>query len=660
MNSRFLRLLLSGLGLIHLAVSQNWIQNDALFNSSGVPSVTFSSPSFADLDQDGDWDLILAGSNTDLLFLENVGSPTQPSFALTGFVETTIPAIIAETVAPADLNGDGFTDLICGGFAGFTLYLHTGNPDSIAFVPSNDDFADLDLGFSPVPTLGDLTGDDLPDLMAGLAENGSVVWCPNTGTIDSPQFLSLNLEDTGIDVGLYAYPNLGDLNQDGRPDLLIGRDGSGLVFYRNTGTSTAPAWTSESAFFNGIGTDTYFISPTLVDLNGDNLLDLVYGHYAGPLYYFQNTGSSNQPQWTLDSDVFGGVMDVGGASNPFLVDYDGDGDLDLFTGKNMGDILYFRNIGTPTAPAWEEHSNPFSNLDHSIYSSVTVGDLTGDGLPDLLTGDVGGSLYFYENTGSGWSQNSTLFSGFGLGYWLIPRFIDLDRDGDLDVVVGNDSGGLFLLENTGDSANPAFSIAGDYFNAVTPPSNCAPALTDIDLDGDYDLLLGGISGMVTFYLNDGTPTAPLWVETSGLFDEVEVSQNATPAFGDLNGDSRPDLVVGDYGGLFHYYENQFSPLSIDDPLPRDMILAQTFPNPFNGELSVRFTLPSEGWVRLSFYTLTGQEVLTLNQRRMALGEHTIQVEFPPEMASGVYLYRLTLSTGMPFPRTQKGKVLYLK
>ncbi|NOZ75426.1 MAG: VCBS repeat-containing protein, partial [FCB group bacterium] len=593
---------------INRVMAQNWIQNDAMFNSSGVPSVTFSSPRFADLDLDGDMDLILTGSNTEPLFLENIGTHTQPSFSLTGFVTATIPAINAETAIPADLNGDGLTDLVCGGFSGLTFYQNTGTADSITFQLIDGFFPDLGLSHSPVPTLADIDGDTLLDIMAGLAEDGSVVWIPNTGSINSAQFLPEYLQTTGIDAGLYAFPALADVDGDGDYDLALGRDEAGLEFYLNTGSATNPVWSSNPSYFNNIGNNHYFISPTLSDLDGNGLRDLIYGHYAGPLQYYRNTGTGANPQWTQDLSLFGGVLDVGGASNPFLVDYDGDGDLDLFTGQNLGDILYYRNIGNSTAPAWEEHSGPFTGLDHSIYSSVTAGDITGDGRMDLLLGDLGGTLYFYEGSNSGWSQNSGLFSGFSLGYWLIPRFVDMDHDNDLDVVVGNDSGGLFFLENQGTSDNPDYVLITNYFSSVQAPSNCAPALTDIDLDGDYDLLLGGISGNVIFYLNDGLPSAPDWVEMGGLFDEIAVSQNATPAFGDLNGDSRPDLVIGDYGGLLHYYENQFSPLSVQNNIPETVSMVRTFPNPFNRELSVQYTMASAGDARLIFYSLTGRTV----------------------------------------------------
>ncbi|NOZ74380.1 MAG: T9SS type A sorting domain-containing protein, partial [FCB group bacterium] len=163
-----------------------------------------------------------------------------------------------------------------------------------------------------------------------------------------------------------------------------------------------------------------------------------------------------------------------------------------------------------------------------------------------------------------------------------------------------------------------------------------------------------------FYLNDGLPSAPNWVEMGGLFDEVAVSQNATPAFGDLNGDSRPDLIIGDYGGLLHYYENQFSPLSIQNNIPETVSMVHTFPNPFNRELSVQYTMASAGDARLIFYSLTGRTVWDYTVQNTHSGVQTIQVKFPANISSGLYLYKLITRENYPVESSFRGKVLYLK
>ncbi|RMF06835.1 MAG: T9SS C-terminal target domain-containing protein [Candidatus Neomarinimicrobiota bacterium] len=636
---------------------QNWIQHDDVFNASGVPSVTFSCPRFADLDQDQDLDLILAGGSVDLLFLENRGTPTAPSFVLSDFVTTEIPNLLASSVAVTDVNLDGFPDLVCGGYNGIMVYLHDGQADSVTFTPYPAATDSLSVGFSPAPAAADLNGDALPDLMIGRAEDGSVDWVPNTGTMETPRFTSTHLQPTGIDAGLYAFPSLGDLEGDGDADLLLGSDGSGLQFYRNTGSDTAPVWSGDAAVVAGLGAEAYFIAPTLADLNGDGLPDLVYGQYAGPLQYYRNTGTATTPQWTYDASLFGGVIDVGGASNPYLVDFDDDGDLDLFTGQNLGDILYFRNVGSPLAPAWEEHSAPFQTLGHSIYSSVTVADLNHDGHLDLLCGDVGGSLYYYRGSDTGWQPQASLFAGLDLGYWLIPRFIDMDRDGDQDVVVGNDAGELVLLENQGSPTAPAFAVNTTFFQGILPPVNCAPAIVDLDGDGDWDLLLGGISGTVECYVNDGTLSAPQWTALPDLVTEIAVSQNATPAVGDLNADGRPDLVVGDYDGLFHYYENQFSPLTVEPSLPTARSLIRAYPNPFNRAVSLEIRTAAYQALHLTVYDLTGRPVMT---EPVSVGRSvaTITLQLPGWAATGIYLYRVRTVSGNR--EIGSGKLLYLK
>ena len=104
--------------------------------------------------------------------------------------------------------------------------------------------------------------------------------------------------------------------------------------------------------FDGSETSTYWNSPCLVDLNGDGRPDLIYGTSAGPLQYYVNGGPPADPVWTANTSLFGGVLDVGAASSPFFFDFDADGDLDLVSGSQLGDIKYYENVGTNAAPAW--------------------------------------------------------------------------------------------------------------------------------------------------------------------------------------------------------------------------------------------------------------------------------------------------------------------
>ncbi len=642
--------------------SQPWIANDELFNPSGVPSVTFSAPHFADLDNDSDLDLILGGSNVGILFLENIGSVTDPQFSLTEFVTHDINSLEGEIAAAGDLDSDGDLDLVTGGYIGLTCFWNTGTPEIPVLQRDTLLLSGLSCGANPAPTLADVNGDSLLDLMIGRSENGSLKYYLNSGVRTVPAFNEDNAVEPGIDVGLYAYPNLSDPDEDDDYDILVGRDDIGLRYYRNEGTAQSPAWNDHSEYVNGLASNEYFTVPCLVDLNGNGKVDLVYGHYGGPLVYYTNSGTGITPNWTINTSTFGGVLDAGGASNPCLFDFDADGDLDMLSGYNMGGLKYYRNIGTPASSAWEEDNSAFGSIDLSIYSSVAVGDINGDQLPDLLMGDVGSGLYLYENTGSGFVHNTAHFSGISIGWWLIPQLVDIDFDSDLDIVVANDGGNIYLYVNQGSILSPAYVMDGDYFSAIAGPSNSAPAVVDLDRDGDYDLLVGGISGTVQYFQNTGNALNPVWVDASALFTGVETDQNATPAFGDLDNDGDADLVLGDYDGTFRYFENQNTTTGLSDgdqPGPVEFSVAAVYPNPFNNQITFSMIIPAAGLITIDFFNLLGQRVYTTASDYQVAGTVLLTVPFPESMASGIYLHNIRYQSVNRI-NSHTGRVIYLK
>ncbi len=107
-------------------------------------------------------------------------------------------------------------------------------------------------------------------------------------------------------------------------------------------------------------------SPVLADLDGDGDLDAMIGNRGGSTRYFRNTGSASLAAF-VDLDTANPFL--GFYTEPYnhsaLVDLDGDGDLDALTGDAEGSLRYFRNSGSPAAPAFAEvkdAGNPWSGF----------------------------------------------------------------------------------------------------------------------------------------------------------------------------------------------------------------------------------------------------------------------------------------------------------
>ncbi len=255
--------------------------------------------------------------------------------------------------------------------------------------------------------------------------------------------------------------------------------------------------------------------PELADLDGDGDEDLLAGvadYYGGGLSYYQNTGTATSPAFgTPTSSPFG--MSVSGyIGAPALADIDDDGDLDLFVGE--ADyyglrISYQENTGSATAPAFGTPvTNPFGIT--GVTGTVVfpeLADIDGDGDLDLFTGNIDGEIRFYRNTGSASSPAfaSPVLRPFGLSdtyYLAAPAITDLDRDGDLDMLVGESDGNFQYFQNTGTATSPAFaSPALNPFGLTAVYDLAFPDFSDIDDDGDMDLFAGEYDGDILVFRN---------------------------------------------------------------------------------------------------------------------------------------------------------------
>ncbi|MCX6266541.1 MAG: T9SS type A sorting domain-containing protein, partial [Bacteroidetes bacterium] len=406
--------------------------------------------------------------------------------------------------------------------------------------------------------------------------------------------------------------------------------------YQNTGNPVSASWVTNNAVFAAIGNQTYWNSPDLADLNGDEKPDLVFGSAAGPLNYYVNTGSPSVPAWQVNTTLFGGVLDVGGASNPYFFDFDYDGDLDLFSGSQLGNIKYYENTGTASGPAWTENSGYFTTLKHSIYGAVAIGDVNADSLPDAIVGDLSGKLYYHRNTGVGFVLEAGALGTVALGGWSSPRLVDLDQDGDLDIVAGNEAGKLNYIRNTGSSTNPVWTVIPNFFGTIDVGSNCVPAIADLDMDGDLDIITGNISGDVRYFENTGTS----WVENPTPVQGISGGQNTAPAFADLDADGDYDLTLGNYDGTFDYFKNNaIITGSGKTPVKLPAISLSASPNPFSESTVLHFEMGSKADVSLQVFNIGGKVIFSENWKNMAPGNHC-QTWNAGELMPGVYFFRL--------------------
>ncbi len=329
-----------------------------------------------------------------------------------------------------------------------------------------------------------------------------------------------------------------DMNGDGRVDVIVGcyisssfppyTDWENYIYY-NTGTELEanPSWTSSDERHTGdvvigdVNMDGY---PDFVSVNGGTAFSPTVIYYGGP------GGPDNIPDWiaTPPQAVW--------ATSGVLVDYDRDGDLDLFT-TNQGvspnpyrQMYGFRNNAgvLETSPSW-------ISVESSIQGGVAFGDYDNDGWEDMAVSKwVNFETCIYRNVAGVLQTVPTWTSGFTGGDRGVA-WADVDGNGFADLAAGRSP--IMMYANSGGSLSPVWQ-------ATTPSSNPQDMrFHDVDRDGDMDLVeVIFSSGRTHIFLNTNgvLGTSPAWI-----WDSPQVG--TAVAFGDINGDGWDDLIVGNSG-----------------------------------------------------------------------------------------------------------------
>lgn len=314
-----------------------WDQQRPLFTEEIIDNGNHSSWNCADWDKDGDLDCIAAVNGNayttrdtaDRIYLyENIGNSKEAKFKLrsTDFGSFIGEKINSLTIAISDMDNDGKLDLVCGNDKGEILFYK-----NISF--SNN-------------TL-------------------------------SPVFQKSNSSYPGfnIDIGGFSAPAIADINKDGLKDLVIGRSDSMISYYRNSGTLTVPNFTIVTSKFGNIKPidsigfqykydDTFAIigyypvyekatysKIGIMDLNGDDTLELVLANALGTLRIYEIDGNKPTSTFTeydsfhyrkvFQGDKFKGI-DMGSFASVCLGDFDGDSVPEIIVPVNKGGIYYLK------------------------------------------------------------------------------------------------------------------------------------------------------------------------------------------------------------------------------------------------------------------------------------------------------------------------------
>lgn len=515
-------------------------------------------PAFADVDSDSDLDIITFTNSGN--FLEYHENYSFDSTGICGGFNFKLDPSCWGHFTLSGLSNVAVLNQNCASVNRMSDARHSG---SVLIPFDHDCDGDIDL------LNGDILGENLLFL-----QNGGI---PDSAYITA-QDSAFPVYDVEVSMQNLPGPHLLDADNDGFRDLLVspfatvGEDYTNMHLYRNTTDNCSNIFQRVNTRFLiediiDLGTSS---NVAFVDVDADGLTDIVAGNdmYYNPdpalawsrFAYFRNTGTSQQPAFTLVNDNYlnASSLHVLGLS-PAFGDIDGDNDLDLIAGVADGKLLLFQN----TAGA----GNPLNLVfTQASYQGIDVGN------------------------------NST------------PQIIDVDRDGLNDLLLGERAGNLNYYRNTGTVSVPAFTLASNTFGGVNVlvASGIAGYSTPLlyDSAGTYRLLVGSDSGIVYLYDNiDGNLTGSFTLTDSSYYDIIEPDR-VTIAIADLDADGKSDLLTGCHAGGMRFYSHSTSVGINEAPAP----VFNLYPNPAKSAVTLQFTSASDRGRIITITDITGKMV----------------------------------------------------
>ncbi|MFN8276721.1 MAG: T9SS type A sorting domain-containing protein [Chitinophagales bacterium] len=393
-------------------------------------------------DYEGDHDVdVLIGdiSYNYLTYLHNGGDSANANMDSQDTIFPVYDTLVNLALMPAaydiDADNDGRNDLLIAPFyaSGFGQIQDTGN---VWFYKnkglSNNQYAlqsknflantQIDLGTDAKPVFFDYNGDSLLDMVVGnygyyspfVQPVGQLALYINNGNDSLPLFTERSLNWSNIKTYGWSatHPAFGDLDGDGRADMVIGEQSGKVHFFKNAGAATASFPSVTSTYFGGIDVGE-FATPTIFDLNNDSLPDLIIGDKLGRIHYFPNIGNRTHPLFNNDTtNAFLGNIRVNEAATgnqngyaaPFI--HREGNQTYLYTGCLRG-LIYKFLVNSDSL-----RGGSFLLIDSNILkerigfrSTVNIADLNGDGAMDYLTGNSRGGIMLYSD--STWSRDTT-------------------------------------------------------------------------------------------------------------------------------------------------------------------------------------------------------------------------------------------------------------
>lgn len=450
---------------------------------------------------------------------------------------------------------------------------------------------------------------------------GFVYWARNTGSEETPVYAKPErIEVGGKPLETFGWPSpcFADFKGNGRLDLICGEFLDGFTYFENIGTRTEPKYGAgrrlKLSSGEPLAMDLEMITPTAIDWNGDGRPDLVVGDEDGRVALVENSGMNDAdgtPMFKAPRYFQQQADDLkcGALATPVGVDWDGDGSMDIVSGNTAGYIQFFKNLSPPGVekPRWAAPkaleadgkvirfmAGPNGSIQGPAeakwgYTTLSVADWDGDGLPDLIVNSILGKVVWFKNVGSrtqprlaaaepievewegpqpvldyGWMRPEGKAL---LTQWRTTPFaVDWNRDGLVDLVMLDQQGYLAFFERAIRAGRRVLLAPKRVFcNEAGEPLLLSKGragksgrrklcIVDWDGDGKLDVLLNASNA--NFLRQVEARDGKWFFQNMGPISSRNIEgHDVSPTVVDFNADGIPDFLGGAEDGRFYYLKN---------------------------------------------------------------------------------------------------------
>jgi hypothetical protein len=418
-----------------------------------------------------------------------------------------------------------------------------------------------------------------------------------------------------------------DIDNDGDQDVLATGIDGGIALWRNDGGYPVQ-WTKLAIDEDFYGAITVYA----IDIDDDGDLDVLGGSwYNHEIACWRNDGGDPLilTRYYIDQN-FRNCHEV------YAGDIDGDGDIDII-GASMydNDIAWWRNDGgNPTI--WTK----FIICDNcQSVRSANAADIDGDSDLDIIGGCFSSNKVIWLRNDGGdpisWTEFEVTHS-FAGAHKVLAR--DLDNDGDPDIVgAGYQAAQIAWWRN--DGGDPIIwtmqIIASHFYGAVMVHT------ADFDNDNNEDVIgAGDTINDVAWWRNNGD--IPIsWVRYA-IDDNYQGAWPVSAA--DIDNDGDIDALSGsNVITRLSWWENDLYSEIKDNPktIPENFMTVENYPNPFNANTTIKFTLGTPAEVVIDIYNILGAKITTLLEDFLPVGNYQVNWN-ARDLPSGIYFFKVQI------------------